>query len=312
MVFYFIFWVFVLFYFNFNFNSDVSVLDGGRHTLSTGKYVSYLGPSVDVRSSIGDNLELCGEFAGIIRAGRGAGGAARVVVPGLEDPLSFGSSLVFAASVKTSDDPLGTGGPHVDLDLGDPVKPWGVYVPPSAHLAVTLRLDSPPAKGVRLRCVTAGPHTIYFGMGITCHGLHFSDRTVSYIVTDCLAIDEVADRVDVEVRAFSNATGGEEVGQGPFILEFKFVGTVLVGFGPRGRGALEGFSPRDPGALGVLAPGGQGALGVLTPGDQGALGEVVASNRQELWQGLQAGFWQRFGGVFCGCWQYSNGDDVDV
>jgi len=219
---------------------------------------------------------------------------------------------VFVASIKTSNNPLDTGGPHVDLNLGDSVKPWGVYVSSSAHLMVTLQLDSPPAQSVCLRCVTTRPHTIYFGMGITCHRLHFLDRTVSYIVTDCLAIDEVVDHIDVEVRAFSKAIGDEEVRQGPFVLEFKFVGTVLAEFRPMGWGALEGFLPEVLGVLGELTPGDQGVLkgflsedpgvlDVLTLGAQRALEKVVASNQQELWQGLQAGFWQKLGRVFCDC-----------
>lgn len=71
--------------------SDVSVLDDERHTLSTGKYISYLGPSINICSLISNNLKLCREFAGIIRASRVTGGVAQVVVPGLEDPLSFGA-----------------------------------------------------------------------------------------------------------------------------------------------------------------------------------------------------------------------------
>jgi len=195
--------------------------------------------------------------------------------------LGLRSSVGFAASVKPSKDPLGVNGPHVDRGIPDPT--WGVFVPPAAHLTLTLSLSAPvvSTQDVRFRCVTPGPHRVYFGMGLICLGPHFNDQRTSYIFTGCLVKDRLAGRVELEVRGFDRETQVEAVGRGPYIIEFRFADVVK----------LEGFA-------------GAGSVRRQTGRELG-----LATGRQVQ---PRLAFWQRVLLFFCACGRLSESDSPGV
>ena len=174
---------------------------GGQGVLLGERYISYLGPATDIRSSI-DSFGIHGRFGVAVAAHEGClEDSARLVVSGegKRGPLGLRSSVGFAASVKPSKDPLGVNGPHVNRGIPDPT--WGVFVPPTAHLTLKLSLAAlvVSTQDVHFRCVTLGPHRVYFGMGLICLGPHFDDQRTSYIFTGCLVKDRLAGRVELEV-----------------------------------------------------------------------------------------------------------------
>ena len=200
---------------------------------------------------------------------------------GKKGPLGLRSSIGFAASVKPSKDPLGVNGPHVDRGVPDPV--WGVFIPPTAHLALALSLTAPvvSTQDVRFRCVTPGLHRVFFGMGLICLGPHFDDKKTSYIFTSCLLKDRLAGRVELEVRGFDRETQVEAVGRGPYIIEFRFADVVK----------LEGFA-------------GAGSVRRQTGREL-----ALATGRQAQ---PRFAFWQRALRFFCVCGQLSESDSTGV
>jgi len=202
------------------------------------KFVSYLGPAVDMRSSF-DSFGIDGHTVGVVEDvgdleyGREGGLSLPTSDGGISKGfLSFASSLRFAASFKSSIDPLGANGPSVDR--GKPVGKWRVYVPPEANLRVVLRLvpSMSTTDPDRFLCCTFGPLNIYRGMGVLCQGLHLADKRLCYIITRLLYASEADDRIDVEVVAYNRISKEEDPSRGPYILHFRWTGVTLVGFEP--------------------------------------------------------------------------------
>lgn len=221
-----------LIFINFYFSAEHVSLGRsmGPAITGAGRFVSYFGPAVNVRSSI-DLSGVGGQFGARAMGGMGQGCEVLTSSSSVKrgkDPLSLRSSLAFAAATKTSADPLGARGPSVYR--GEVVQPYGVYVPPSAKLWIALRLisSSPSETPLRFACVTPGPHHVYFGMEIICQGTHFADPAVSYVITRLVGVDEAKGRVGVEVRGFNSMTRAEV--HGPYIVEFIQKDVVLAGF----------------------------------------------------------------------------------